>query len=39
MFVLHSGLIVLKNKLHSHKYSDFKFLVYALRILINPAIC
>ncbi|XP_050547634.1 uncharacterized protein LOC126909252 [Daktulosphaira vitifoliae] len=39
MFVLHSGLIVLKGYLNKLKYSHFKLLVCAVRILISPEIC
>jgi hypothetical protein len=39
MFILHTGLIVLKRNICKQMYSHFKILVYALRILINPDIC
>jgi hypothetical protein len=39
MFVIHSGLIVLKGNLSKQMYSHFKLFVCALRILITPDIC
>lgn len=39
MFLLHSGLIVLKGHLKKPMYSHFKLLVCALRILTTSAIC
>lgn len=39
MFLLHSGLIVLKCHLNKQMYSHFKLLVCALRILTTSDIC
>ncbi|CAI6343825.1 unnamed protein product [Macrosiphum euphorbiae] len=39
MFVIHSGLVVLKGNLIKQMYSHFKLFVCALRILITPDIC
>lgn len=39
MFIMHTGIIVLKGNLNTNLYSHFKLLVCALRILITPDIC
>lgn len=39
IFVIHSGLIVLKGNLSKQMYTHFKFFVCALRIVITPDIC